>query len=60
MSKVDVITEVNHLRGLIEQYWDLAYQEGKEGRDHDTPDGKAQKCLSAIERSIIKIALEAE
>jgi hypothetical protein len=26
---------------LLDTYWSLAYAEGKEGRDHDTEDGKA-------------------
>lgn len=40
------------LRDLIGQYWDLAYAEGKEGRDHDTEDGAAQRCWSAIDAEI--------
>lgn len=52
MSRVDVATEVNCLRGLIDLYWDIAYKEGKDGRRHDTEDGKAQKCRHLIETSI--------
>ena len=49
MSKVGVATEVNCLRGLIDLYWNIAYQEGIEGRTQDTEDGKAQRCRHAIE-----------
>lgn len=37
-----------HLDSLIGTYWDLAYAEGKEGRDHDTEDGAAQRTLFEI------------
>lgn len=46
---------LDDLRELIGEYWSLAFAEGQEGRDTDTPDGAAQKCLSAIE-SIIREA----
>lgn len=55
MSKVDVPTELNCLRGLIDLYWDIAYQEGKEGRTNDTEDGKAQRCRHAIEVALRRI-----
>jgi len=55
MSKESVATEVNCLRGLIDLYWDIAYQEGKEGRTHDTEDGKAQRCRHAIEVALRRI-----
>jgi hypothetical protein len=36
------------LQNLLGEYWDCAYAEGKEGRDHDTADGRAVKALEAI------------
>jgi hypothetical protein len=33
---------------LLSEYWDAAYLEGKEGRTHDTKDGRAQHALSKI------------
>lgn len=52
---MDVATEVNCLRGLIDLYWDIAYQEGKEGRTHDTEDGKAQRCRHAVEVALKRL-----
>lgn len=60
MSKVDVYTEVNYLRGLIDEYWSIAYAEGSEGRDHDTEDGRAQRCRHLIEVSLKRLAESAE
>jgi hypothetical protein len=37
---------------LVDEYWSLAFAEGKEGRDHDTPDGAAQRCRAAIEAAL--------
>ena len=37
---------------LVDRYWDLAYQEGKEGRTHDTPEGSAQAVRSELEEAI--------
>lgn len=37
------------LRGLIDRYWALAYAEGKEGRDHDTESGDAQRVSCEID-----------
>jgi len=45
MSRVQ---QVNRVRELIDQYWDIAYQEGLENRDYDK-DGCAQKTISEIE-----------
>lgn len=39
---------------LLERYWNAAYAEGKEGRDHDTEDGIAQQTLSAILAEVAK------
>ncbi len=55
MSKESIATEVNCLRGLIDLYWDIAYQEGEEGRTHDTECGKAQRCRSAIELALKRL-----
>ncbi len=43
---------MTHINDLLDAYWDAAYQEGKEGRTHDTPDGKAQAIRSAIEAAL--------
>ena len=40
------------LLSLIDRYWDLAYTEGKEGRDHDTEEGDAALCRYEIEKRI--------
>lgn len=37
---------------LIDRYWDLAYAEGKEGRNHDTANGDAQECRHRIDMAI--------
>ncbi len=60
MSKIYVDTEVKCLRGLIDLYWDIGYQEGKEGREHDTEDGKAMRCRQAIEVALRRIQGAAE
>ena len=44
------------MKYLIGAYWDLAYQEGKEGRQHDTPEGSAANCLAEINRAIDALA----
>lgn len=49
------VERLDDLRELIGEYWCLAFAEGQEGRNTDTTDGAAQKCLSAIE-SIIREA----
>ena len=38
----------DELESAIGEYWCIAYQEGKEGRDHDTADGAAADCLHRI------------
>lgn len=38
----------SRLNALIDQYWDLAYAEGAEKRDHDTASGDAQKTRQEI------------
>jgi hypothetical protein len=47
------------LLGLIERYWNLAWQEGKEGRTHDTPDGDAGETLHQIRQALRAYAEEA-
>jgi hypothetical protein len=42
--------------GLADKYWALAYAEGKEGRNHDTPDGQGQATLSALRQAITQQA----
>ena len=39
----------SRLNELLAQYWDAAYQEGSEGRTHDTEDDKAQRILTEIQ-----------
>lgn len=46
------VERLDDLRELIGEYWHLAFAEGQEGRSTDTPDGAAQKCISAIEAII--------
>ncbi len=46
------VERLDDLRELIGEYWCLAFAEGQEGRNTDTPDGAAQKCISAIEAII--------
>jgi hypothetical protein len=46
------VERLDDLRELIGEYWCLAFTEGQEGRNTDTPDGAAQKCISAIEAII--------
>lgn len=47
---------VDEHMALVDRYWSLAYDEGKEGRNHDTPDGAAQTTLSAIKASARALA----
>lgn len=48
------------LKELIQEYWDAAYLEGKEGRTEDTKDGNAQRIWSAIESKIDEDAKDAK
>lgn len=41
---------------MVGRYWDLAYAEGKEGRNHDTKDGAAQRTLTAILSAVKHLA----
>lgn len=52
---------ISRLRFLFHRYWELAYAEGKEGRDTDTPGGDAQKTLTEFDsllRTLIRAAGE--
>ena len=40
------------LNNLLGRYWNAAYAEGKEGRDHDTVDAVAQRILTEIHAEI--------
>lgn len=40
---------------LLHQYFELGVAEGREGRNHDTEDGDAQRVLSEIEAEITTI-----
>lgn len=40
---------IERLQDLIDRYWDIAWQEGRDDRDRDTVDAAAQKCRSEIE-----------
>lgn len=42
---------------LLEQYWNAAYTEGKEGRNHDTKDAIAQRTLVAIHAEVQRLIL---
>lgn len=38
---------------LLDRYWDLAIAEGREGRDHDTPNGDAQETRTKLNLAFI-------
>jgi hypothetical protein len=41
-----------HIGDLIDRYWQLAYAEGRENRQHDTEAGDAQECRRQIDDAI--------
>lgn len=45
---------------LIDEYWDLAHAEGKEGRDHDTADGAAGRCRHRLQSAVASLAAGAQ
>ena len=47
------------LEDLLSDYWDAAYAEGKEGRNHDTEDGVAQQTLNKIWKEIAETVEQA-
>ena len=46
---------MNDLPELLDHYFSLGVAEGKEGRDHDTPDGEAQAARDLIECQILRL-----
>lgn len=48
--------QVRGVQELMDKYWELAYQEGKEGRTHDTQACDAQVVRSALEHAIRQMA----
>lgn len=40
---------------LLDRYWQLAYAEGRENRQHDTENGDAQECRSAIDAAFSEL-----
>lgn len=44
---------------LLERYWDIAWQEGRENRTHDTPEGDAGETLQRIHQALRAYAEEA-
>jgi hypothetical protein len=55
-----VKTEYQELRLLFHKYWELAYNEGVEGRDFDTENADAQKTLVAFDEALRKLEVERE
>jgi hypothetical protein len=53
-APVDALAE--ELRDLIEDYWGLAWAEGRENRHHDTLNGDAQRVLRGINSAIDRLA----
>lgn len=47
----DTSSMIANLQELLDRYWQLAYAEGRENRQHDTENGDAQECRSAISSS---------
>jgi hypothetical protein len=50
-------TAKERLLSLIDEYFDIGFDEGVEGRVHDTIDGRAQKTRTEIETIISSIAV---
>lgn len=49
---------MNDLPELLDHYFSLGVAEGKEGRDHDTPDGEAQATRDLIDQKIQRLQRE--
>lgn len=49
---------MNDLQELLDHYFSLGVAEGKEGRDHDTPDGEAQATRDLIDQKIQRLQRE--
>jgi hypothetical protein len=43
------------LSELIDRYWQLAYAEGRQSRQHDTEGGDAQDCRTSIDEGIMAL-----
>jgi hypothetical protein len=43
------------LEELLDQYWSAAHAEGKEGRNHDTEDGLAQRTLNELRAEVQRL-----
>lgn len=46
------------LEDLLEKYWNAALAEGREGREHGTEDGLAQRTLSGIRAEVQRLVVE--
>jgi hypothetical protein len=44
---------------LLDRYWQLAYAKGRGNRRHDTENGDAQECRSAIDAAIQEMEMRA-
>ncbi len=51
-SEPKAVATVEDVLALIDDYWCLAYAEGKEGRTQDTEQGDAQRCRTQIEQAL--------
>ena len=49
-------SDIARLQDLIDTYWNVAFAEGKEGRDYDTEDGAAQQCRHEINTILKRLA----
>lgn len=54
------MSDIEKLRDLIGQYWEIAYREGSDGRQHDTEEGSAQECWTNIQVELTKLQAENE
>jgi len=49
------------LENALQRYWDAAYAEGQEGRNHDTEDGRAEQARRDVMLAVnSKVAAERE
>lgn len=49
---------MNELAELLDHYFALGVAEGREGRDHDTPEGEAQATRHLIDQKIMRLRRE--
>lgn len=59
-NELTLTDPILHLEDLISQYWDIAYQEGAQGRQTDTPDGRAGLKWLEIQRAIRVMAKDSK